>query len=305
MKIKLLLLLFIILMITSNAFSAFRNMNWHTRARAMGGAFTAVSNDMGAMTYNVGALGYIDWIETNFMYSRLFTGLDGVDMGLAYAGFIYPLNDGTFGLDWSRFVSNDLYSEDIVQLNYGYVFTNALFAGIGLSYLHHGYVLDKRTVDDPVFADKSSDSGIGISLGGKYILYDYNLAVGVNLRNINKPDVGLKTKDIVPPEYRLGLAYTTEKFVIPVDVYFRDQEWGNNKDKWGIAIGGEYNIASFIAVRAGYGKNEVTSGFSIIRDKIFGDCDIVIDYALIWPLTIEETTGSHQLSIIFRFGRSE
>jgi hypothetical protein len=32
--------------------------------------------------------------------------------------------------------------------------------------------------------------------------------------------------------------------------------------------------------------------------------DIGISYALIWPLEIEETTGSHQLSLTLRYGKS-
>jgi hypothetical protein len=219
------------------SFGAYRNMQLNTRARGMGGAYTAVSDDVGALTYNLAGLGLIEWFETNLLYSQLYTGLDGVDIGLYYLGMAYPLKNGygTIGFDWSKYTTKDLYSEDVAQLAYGYTVNPQLSLGVGLSYLSHSYELDQYTKDDPVFKDGRSKSALGVNLGALYILSDM-FSLGVSARNVNRPDVGLKTEDIVPPEYRLGTTFISDRFTIPFDIYYRDQEWGKQEDKIGYIL---------------------------------------------------------------------
>lgn len=303
---KVCLIFLLIVFVCQLGFPAFRNLNWNTRARGLGGAYTAVSDDAGALIYNVAGLGNIDWIESNLMYSKLYTGLEQVDMDTSYAGFVYPLSYGdygTLGVDWARYCAKDLYSEDLVQIAYGYKLTDMLSVGIGVDYLYHKYVLDKYSKVDPVFANGVDKGNFGVNFGSLYMLNDY-ITLGFSGRNINRPDVGLKTKDIVPPEYRFGIAGMYGLFLVPVDIYYRDQEWGQKEDKIGYAIGTEYWLGEALSIRAGYNKTEITGGFTFMQIDLIPDWDIGISYALAWPLEIEETTGSHQLSITVRYGKN-
>jgi hypothetical protein len=305
-------IILIIQIIVSQSFAAFLlERSWNTRARGMGKAFTAIANDAGALTFNNAGLGYIDWIETNFMYSKLFTGLDTVNMGTNFAGAIIPLKDyGTIGVNWARFSSKDLYQEDCFQLGYGYLLSDIFSVGAGIDYLSNKYILkNQREKDDPLFINYgTSANAIAFNIGTLYKPLDY-LAVGFSARNINEPSIGLKDKDKVPAEYRLGFALEAKRITFPLDVYYRNQTWGAAKDKIGYSLGAEYWIADILGLRAGFNKNEMTCGISLFKNGLFNinetGFDTGIEYALAWPLgnSIEETSGSHQVAVVFRYGK--
>jgi hypothetical protein len=312
-KINFLISIILIMQIVvSQSFAAFLlERSWNTRARGMGKAFTAVANDAGALTFNNAGLGYIDWIETNFMYSKLFTGLDAVDMGTNFAAAVIPLKDyGTIGVDWARFSSKDLYQEDCFQIGYGYLLSDVFSVGAGIDYLSNKYILKtQREKDDPLFINYgTSSNAIAYNVGALYKPLDY-LSVGFSARNLNEPNIGLKDKDKVPAEYRLGFALQTKKITFPIDVYYRNQNWGATKDKVGYSLGAEYWVAEMLGLRAGFNKEEMTCGISLFKNSLFSinetGFDTGIEYALAWPLgnSIEDTSGSHQVAVVFRYGK--
>ncbi|MFH0948653.1 MAG: UPF0164 family protein [Elusimicrobiota bacterium] len=304
---------------------AFKDSGWGTRPVGMGGAFTAVADDASGILFNPAGLARLKQMELDFMYAKLYTGLDAVDLGLNYAAAVYPIRElGSFGLNWANFVSLERYREDTVTLAYAksvndlakQCFKRRLVPeisfGVNLKYLQHSYTLDKRTVDDPVFAQGNVKSGITADLGllsrpiPKCLP---GLSVGLMLKNITQPDVGLKTKDIVPAEIRLGTAYKIKRFksikniLFALDGTYRNQEWGSVEDKLNLHLGTEaWFIDELLGLRLGGNYNEVAFGFSF-RTKKKLVVDLQLDYALIWPLQIKETTGSHRLSLTYRFGK--
>ncbi|MFC1546647.1 type IX secretion system membrane protein PorP/SprF, partial [bacterium] len=296
--------------ITHASFILERNFN--TRARGMGKAFTGLSDDLGALTFNNAGLGYIDWVETNFMYADMFTGLESVDLGLKFAGIIYPLADyGTFGINWARFDAANLYAEDFFQLGYGYMLSDNISVGAGVDFLQYKFILEReREKQDNLFKEYGdSSSAVTFNLGILAYLQDY-LSVGLSVRNINEPDVGLKDKDKVPREYRAGIALSMYGLLMPIDVYYRNQDYLKDEDKLGLSAGLEY-LYNFrfgsLSLRAGYNKEEITCGFSFFKNKLFNVSELGVDtgieYALAWPARgIDETNGSHQVALVFRYG---
>ena len=305
--------------------AAFKDSGWGTRPAGMGGAFTAVSDDTSAPLWNSAGIAQVKRCEADFMYARLFTGLklyageDTTTLGLNYFSFICPTKRiGAFGVSWANFISTHLYKEDTFTFSYARKVNDfiprlipAVFLGVNLKYLYHGYTLDERTREDPVFGSGHSkgnftgDVGMLVRVNGER---DRGLCIGLMAKNITEPDVGLKGKDKVPFEGRFGLAYrmgdyrflnilTVEDLISAIDVSFRDKDlnihlgwetWFRDKI-WGIRIGGN--------------NREITSGFSFNTETL-GRFGLQFDYTFIWPLETEDTSGSHRASLTVRFGES-
>lgn len=311
---KIIAIVLITQLVVPSGYSAFLlERTWNTRARGMGGAFTAVANDTGALTYNNAGLGFIDWFEMNCMYSQLYTGLDGVDMGLNFVGLVYPFARGSLGLNWARFSTTDLYKEDTIQIGYGAMLSDVMSIGVGVDYLSQGYVLGKNLYDktDPVFAGDNDKYAFGVNAG--LLLRGDHVSLGLSGRNLNRPDIGRKTTDIVPPEYRGGIALHSKTFTLPIDVAYRDQEYGTDQDKTSVAGGLEVWITRALGIRGGMrtflardfeqGK-EVTAGFTFMNNNVFRKCDIGIEYAAAFPINgIQDTNGSHQVALVIRYGK--
>ena len=86
-KTAALLLLTIMFFAAQQVQAAFDDTYWGVRALGMGGAFTAVSNDANAPLYNVAGTAFVAQKEATLMGSRLFAGLEGVEVGANYAGY--------------------------------------------------------------------------------------------------------------------------------------------------------------------------------------------------------------------------
>ncbi len=304
--------------------AAFKDSGWGTRPAGMGGAFVAIADDANAPLWNPAGIAQVKQYEASFMYARLFSGLklyageDTTTLGLNYFSFICPTERmGAFGLSWARFASTKLYKEDTLSVSYARKINDfapkmvpVVFLGMNLKYLNHGYTLDERTVDDPVFEDGDSAGACAVDLG---VLVkpqkDSPVSLGLSLKNINQPDVGLdnseyKLKDEVPLEMRAGIAYrgnacrifnflNIEGFIPAFDFTYRDKDINFH-------LGMETRFSSAFAFRIGYNLQEFTLGMGLnhLMGEVFA---VQFDYALIWPLEIEETSGTHRVSLGIHF----
>ncbi|MCK9583040.1 MAG: OmpA family protein [Endomicrobiales bacterium] len=297
--------LLILTLIAATSFAAFQESGWGARPMGLGGAFTAIDEDVDGMLYNPSLLAGLQDPELTFMYGKLYTGLDEVNMGLSYFAFGMPLKnkDNTIGFSWTNFVSADLYDESSFAFNYSRVIGAGFSGGVNLKYLSHKYTLDNRTINDPVFASGNSKGALTLDLGTLYRpeILNENLALGLSLKNITQPDLGLKSKDIVPAELRLGGAYNfTEDILAALDFSYRMQDWGSASDKYNVHLGGEFwFIEHLLALRAGANTTEVAIGFGI--NPTLNNLDLQLDYGFIMPLLIKESMGTHRISLTLRF----
>ncbi len=284
------------------AFSNNRTLN--TRARGMGNSFVALSDDSGALIHNPAGLGKIKFYDVYFMYSDLYSDLRGVDITSSYASVIIPTHDmGSFGLNYYKFNGDDLYDEDSIGVHYGKEVLYKLNLGLGVSFLKHSYNINGKIEDklDPVFQDGTSKSAVGVNLGLLYDLNDY-FSLGFSAMNVNKPDIGLKNKDEIPADYKVGAAFKYNNLIIPVDFSYRDQIWGDENNKFTSSLGLEWWFSDMIGVRTGLTNYEASFGFSLFKKDIFDNLNIGLDYSLSLPLELQDTLGTHQLSLYLRFG---
>lgn len=293
-------------LLPSSAQGAFKEGAWVPRPAGMGGAFIAVSDDACAPLYNPAGLSQIRDVEAGFMYSRLFASLEGVDLGVKNAVVAVPTREwGNFGFGWKSFASNNEYQEDTVYISYAQPLNGTFSAGANIKYLGHRYILDDRSRTDSVFSESDSkyqitgDIGVLAKINVKSV-YEV-LCIGLSVKNLTQPDLGLKSEDRVPSEFGLGLAYRINNDVITAcDITYRAQSWGQETDKVTYRIGEErWFLGRLLAVRYGGNTHECTAGVSF-KPRI-SNTDFQLDYSFIMPFELKETQGSHHISLSVRF----
>ena len=308
---KILFLLFAILLSVSPVFGAFNDPGWGVRPLGMGGAFTAVANDSNANVYNPAGIAQLQCDEVSFMSSKLFTGLEGVDIGQNFFSYVHPVSDkfGSVGFSWQSLYAQNLYQENTYAISYGRYFDDILklksfdlLGGASLKYLNHGYTTDIRSEGDPVFAGGTQKGAPTLDLGFLAIFPGSGISLGLALRNATSPDVGLQSSDIVPMETAVGISCFREKMpyillpdcTLALDLVSRDK---NFDYRFGIET---WLLKGNLCVRSGINPEEFDFGLGH-EFTIFKKTKLEVDYAFSLPLQMEKTTGSHRLGITLRF----
>lgn len=296
----------IMLLTCASAEAAFNDSGWGTRPAGMGGAFVALSDDANAPLWNPAGITQVEKSEATFMYAMLYSGLDKVDMGMNYVGFVTSLGEvNAYGINWASFKADDQYNEDTYSITYARAMSSRLSLGLNIKYLNHSYDLSGLVQkDDPTFKSGDSKSAVTGDIGLLAIV-SKQLSFGLAAKNITQPDVGLKSEDKVPMEIRAGLAYTAGRIILLntlkvepitlVDVKSRDGE-----TTFHLGIEGWFGENRTFAVRGGYNPQEITAGISF-NHSISESLGIKIDYALILPSEIEDSSGSHRVSMGVKF----
>ena len=299
------------LILTNSLFGAFSDSGWGVRPMGMGEAFTAVANDSNANIYNPAGIAQPLDKEVSLMSSKLFTGLEGVDIGQNFVSYIHPISDkaGSLGFSWQSLYSQNLYREDTFAISYGRYFDDLLnlktfdiLCGASVKYLKHGYTTDIRSAGDPVFAAGTQKGAPTADVGFLTLFPEKGISLGLALRNITSPNVGLQSSDIVPMETALGFAYNKEKMpyillpqcTLALDLVNRDKKLDY---RFGIET---WILKGNLCVRSGVNPEEFAFGLGH-EMRIFGKTLLEIDYAFTLPLQMEQSTGSHRLGLTLRF----
>jgi hypothetical protein len=305
--VMLILLITNLSLLITNVQAAFDNYGWGVRPMGMGGAFSSVADDANAPLFNPAGIAQLEKKEAAFNSSKLFTGLEGVDIGLNYFSVIYPVNEtvGSFGLTWSNLYAPALYREDTVNLAYGRQIVRTsgfqLLAGANLKYLRHEYTLDERTINDAVFKNATAAGNMTFDLGVMTNFENAGLSFALVSKNITNPDLGLQSADRVDNENVFGASYYNEVlpfvklpcFTLATDVV------NTNKD-FDYRIGAETVVLDKrLGIRLGGSPEELTTGFGY-RINLKSGADITFDYALALPLQVQNTSGSHRIGVVLR-----
>ncbi|MFA5778638.1 MAG: type IX secretion system membrane protein PorP/SprF [Elusimicrobiota bacterium] len=302
-------LLFTFVHFCSLSFAAFQDTGWGTRAGGMGNAFTAIANEPAATLWNPAGIAQLEMLETTFMYNKLFMGIDDVNLSQMFAAGVYPTEIGAFGFTITDFALWGFYRENTISASYSCDIASSLgirfpfMAGLNLKYLTHSYTLDDRTknIADPVF-DKTSAGGFTPDIG--FLLKPSDFSFGLSALNILQPDVGLKTEDKVPMIVKFGTAYRIgdwkffENITPTVDVSYRKPADNDADMKISGGVETWFNYNTW-AARFGGNDRELSLGFSY--NKMFKESGLQLDYAFLLPLQLADTSGSHRLSLTFRY----
>ena len=306
-KVLAVLLLTIMVASAQTAFAAFDDTYWGVRALGMGGAYTAVSNDANAPLYNVAGTAFAAQKEVTLMGSRLFAGLEGVEIGANYAGYVHPIsaNIGTISFAWSSISTPGLRREDTFNVGYARVLNDILRLNSDIVELSAGanlkYLLQEVKFD---VADTDMNTYEGAMTGdiGLLAMFSNGIGVGFSSKYIVPADIGFMEKDEVKNTNVLGVSYYSDElplvkipyFTVALDVMFRDGETF-------IRVGAEsYVLDRRLAIRLGGREEAFNIGFGY-EFAFANETKLVVDYALELPFEVEESYGSHFVALSFKF----
>ena len=255
----------------SFAFGAFEDIGVSARARGMGGAFTAVTNDASAMYWNQASLARLKCRELTVFHDDMY-GLGLLNYN--FFGYAHPgVGEGTVAFGWSRMGTTGAvdimnYSENTFIFGYGKKITDRLYLGAGLKYFMVAY-------------DQGA-SGIGGDASASYDLVVDKLTIAATWKNLNRPEIRWETgaTDNIEPTVSGGIAY---RFV-PNHVISVDASKTLKKDT-NLAAGWEgLFFNNVLALRAGAFSldNQInpTAGFGVTYKSIRFDYALEQHYAL-------------------------
>jgi hypothetical protein len=239
------------------------------RALAMGGAYTAVSDDASAPYYNPAGLAYLDEHQAMLMHAPLY-----LNTSYNYIASANPFGDkwGTLALSDAMLLSNKIEARDeFNNLTDG----NASLQNNSIMASYARKVLRKVAVGGNVkFIQQKivgfSGSTLGVDLGVMYKPFHF-LNVGASLQNANSPSIKLReTPDVYNPIRRVGVSSEMLKgrFVLSADLI------KTGKESAVTAAGVEYTPMNLFSLRAGFNDNkDYTFGMGLRLKKLR------IDYA--------------------------
>lgn len=224
--------------------AVFLKLEQGVRPIAMGGAYTAVADDVNSILWNPAGLAALPGFEVTFMHTIWFA-----DIFYDYLALAYPAGEiGTFGLSVVYLNSGDITKWDDLGNEAGSFSANDL--GISIAY---GTLINKELslgVTVKVFnegIDDVSAFGFAGDLGGIFKISAVpGLQAGINIQNLG-PKFGFGEAFLLPITIKLGVSYSgIRNMLLSLDYIQPIETYGI------IAAGMEYWYRDIIVLRMGY-----------------------------------------------------
>ncbi len=270
----------------------------------MGGAFAAVSDDENALLHNPAGAADAGGAQVAFAHSKPFQGLEETNVNLNFFAGVFPVSNGlALGGGWANLIA-PVYRQNTAMLlaaaSLNYWMPNlspSVNVGVNLRHLHHRFDLDARAAQDPVFAGGRSEAALALD-AGLLVKPEPDLAPGLALalvvKALNEPDLGLADQDKVPREWTAGAAYGFGRLTLAFDAVRRREEatWRAGAETW------LWN--RHLGFRTGANSTSASAGLTLAF-KIGGGNRLALDYALSYPLRLEEPASSHRAAFKVQF----
>jgi len=287
-----------IINISSTIYSITFDQDYGARALGLAGSYTSMADNVDSIMWNAAGLSKIENQEISFMYGKPYANFSDVSLSyqyLSYARYISKLRGG-IGIAWASFNDSDAYKQEIIAVGIGRMLNPAkhFAAGVTIKYLGHKYNFDYLSADDPARAYGDNKYAVGIDAGVLYNLKP-NIRLGAAIRNINSPDIGIMSSDVIPTEIRIGInAILFSKFKFEELVPVAELVMVNDKTTFSLGIEGSLMKKSLF-LRAGFNDYETTLGFGWYKN--FKNFVLKIDYTYSMSTQMEDTGGSHKISM--------
>ncbi|MGQ0645331.1 MAG: OmpA family protein [Elusimicrobiota bacterium] len=280
------------------------------RASGMGGAYGAVSDDAGAVFFNPAGLRLIKKTELDLAYGKPFTGAKGVELWSGAGTFaVSGKSWGSAAVSWTEASVQDLFSEKNLILSYAHGLPLAgrpLRLGASWRRVRQDYDLDARAAGDPVFRSGDDAAASAYDIGALYGFGpEERLRLGAAVRSVNEPDIGFQQSVPLPRSYRLGLSYLLPAGRLGADFLPAfDALWIDGRRDYFMGMEARLRVHP-LALRAGTNivgdrGRDAALGFGYAL-PLAGNWKIILDYAFLYPLRLEETSGSHVAGFKLRF----
>lgn len=314
---------------TGTTAAKFLSVGVGPRANGMGGAFSAVSNDVSALYWNPAGIAGLNRYETIFTYTKMFA-----DINLNYFAIAMPFDDfGTIGvsvtaLDYGEMeITTELDPEGIgttfsagsyaFGLSYARYITKDFAVGATFKYIREsimnssadGFAFDIGTVFlTPFwgikFASSITNFGTKMQMTGDDLLvrYDQDPTTSGNNETV---DAHLATDQFeLPLKLQIGISREFKFLENQSLLLAIDANYPNDNKQW-VNIGGELKLFSnLIYLRAGYktlfleeSQEGLTLGFGLNYEGL-GVLGLSVDYAY---QQYKYLGNNHSFGIILRF----
>jgi hypothetical protein len=266
----------------------FDNLILSPRARAMGGAFVAISDDETAIFTNPAGLAEQASIGVYGSYVDLF-GYPYFDLGSVSA--VMPTSYGTVGFGARMLKVKqgevDLSKEYTISLGQGFSLMKDVHSSLAFGYAANLYGL---SFDAPSVSgeDLGSANTVGFDIGVLGTLRG-RTRFGFFMKNINNPKLGETDTEDLPQWFTTGVAYS------PYGGVTTSLELSKQDDEdLRACFGVESEVTDFLTVRAGLqnNPNRVSAGFGAMWQSIR------IDYSYTSHATLP---GSHHFGLGYAF----
>jgi|GEM_PF-2195179 len=273
------------------------------QSAAMGGASLAgLGGDSASLFLNPAAGAGLAVPEAYFMYNQLFTGLSGVgSLGQSLLSFAAPTPIGTVGVGYSDFQASSLLDQRMIGVTYARRWFDGFDAGITAKYLYQKYQIgsDPLAAIDPVFRNGTSRTAFALDAGGIYALSDV-LHLGLALRNVNSPDIGLATPDRVPRQIQAGARYDFPDMALHLtaDYTYSRESAGSlaqtSTPSLGLEKGFEKDMVRF---RVGVTPNQFSGGIGLQLGPLGFDYTFLLNRTV-----LSNNAGTQMVGLRYRFG---
>ena len=311
-------------------FASFEDIGVGARPLGMGNAFCAIADDPNAFLYNPAGLAQLKRLQISTMYANLYPMLsDGSGISNNFISVAYPIpvyilmpasfpewatkdGWGTVGFGWFNLGTNSDPSRSAATYKENtYIFTYAkdlelIMLGVSMKILTKEYGQNYWTNMNPVFANGKNAVGIGFDVGALYKMPGDKLTLGMQLKDINQPDIHLVYASPVPLTFRFGASYkltpvwSFDRITTSSDFTFRDNDFKlySGIEGWFV----DKNIALRFGFGLGNGFSNVALGASYqLTEEVYNN-DFRLDYAFVYPFGIQPTGGTHRISLTMGLG---
>lgn len=235
--------------------ASFLKLGSGARATGLGGAFTAVSDDINVLSYNPAGLANLKKHEIGFTRAELVE-----DVSYNFLGYSRPAAKGTIGLGVNylsqssiegrganREVSGEFGASDTaVNLAYGRPLTARMGLGVNFKYI------TSRIAGE-------SANGWAVDAGWQYKALVKGLNLGLAVQNLGPKMKFMDEDSALPLTARAGMGYMVlDNILLAFDVNRQV-----NEKKTVFSFGSEYAVFNSFSMRAGYLKSAVSGGNSM------------------------------------------
>ena len=242
-----------------------------------------------------------------FFISLLIKGVEGVEIGANYLGYVQPLGEkyGAVSFAWSSLSSPGLRREDSFNFGYARRINDLISLDTDIVTLSVGanakYLLQETKFEEE---DRDLNYSKGAFTGDIGVLAWFSNGIGIGYSNkyMIPADIGYLEKDYVKNMNVVGVSYYNEElpyiklpyFTIATDVIFRDKETT-------LRAGMESRFfEKKLAIRLGGREEAYNIGFGY-EFAFLSNSKLAINYAFEMPVKVEKSYGSHFFSLSFKF----
>lgn len=249
--------LLLLLPSAAGAAGVFDSLVLSPRARALGGAFVALSDDETAVFTNPAGLAGQDEIGVYSSYADLY-GYDFIKLGAGAA--VVPTGYGTFGFA-ARYMNvdyggNNLETEYTITVSHGITAMEDVHSSLAVGYSFNLYGLSFPT-ESVGGEDLGSANTFGLDVGVLGTLWG-RTSFGFFMKNINNPKLGDPDAKDLPQWFTAGVKYSPYGGVNTLlELQKQDDE------DLRACAGFEFEVAEYLVLRGGLQNepNRLSAGF--------------------------------------------